>query len=53
MKKNYVKLELEEIEKIKIFATATVKILEAFDQMLEDNRIDENIRKEYSSKIQL
>lgn len=53
MDKPYLKLDLEEIDKIKIFADATLKILEAYDEMLEDNRIDEAIRKEYSLKIQL
>lgn len=53
MEKPYLKLDIEEIEKIKIFADATLKILEAYDEMLEDSRIDEEIRKEYSLKVQL
>jgi bifunctional DNA-binding transcriptional regulator/antitoxin component of YhaV-PrlF toxin-antitoxin module len=48
----HTKLNEEEVEKIKIFADATLKILEAFDKMLEDNRIDEAIRKEYSEWVQ-
>lgn len=48
----HIKLEAEEIEKVKVFADATLKILEAFDRMLEDTRIDEKIRKEYSSSVQ-
>lgn len=53
MDKQHVKLDIEEIEKIKIFADVTLNILEAFDKMLEDTRIDEEIRKEYSLKIKL
>lgn len=45
-------IDQEEMEKIKFFAKATGKILEAFDKMLQDNRIDENIRKEYSELVQ-
>ncbi|MBT2728380.1 hypothetical protein J7E63_15735 [Bacillus sp. ISL-75] len=53
MEQKYIKMEAEEIEKIKVFADATLKIIEAFDQMVEDERIDEAIRKEYSLKVQL
>lgn len=48
---DYIKLDAEEIEKIKFFVQATVKILEAFDQMLEDDRIDQEIREEYQQRI--
>lgn len=49
----HMKLDQHEIEKIKFFADATLKILEAYDEMLQDARIDEAIRNEYSSKVQL
>ena len=48
---DYIKLDAEEIEKIKFFVQATVKILEAFDAMLEDDRIDQEIREEYQQRI--
>jgi hypothetical protein len=44
-------LSEEETEKLKVFVNATMKVLEAFDEMLEDNRIDFEIRKEYHAKI--
>lgn len=50
---DYIKLDVEEIDKIKIFADATLIILEAYDQMLDDTRIDETIRNEYRLKVQL
>jgi hypothetical protein len=51
MDKNHIKLDPEEIEKIKFFVQATVKVLDAFDLMLEDQRIEEYIRSEYKEKI--
>lgn len=47
MGKSYVSLDAEEVEKVKMFAEATLKIYEAFEKMLDDERIDENIRNEY------
>lgn len=47
----HVKLDAEEIEKLKVFADATLKILNAFEKMLDDPRIDEEIRKEYKTSI--
>jgi len=49
----HIKLNEEEKEKIKFFADATLNIINAFNQMLEDQRIDEEIRKEYSLKVQI
>jgi hypothetical protein len=51
MVKTHIKLEPEEIEKIKFFVQATVKVLEVFDIMLEDERIDQEIRNEYQERI--
>jgi hypothetical protein len=47
----YVKLDAEELEKIKFFVQATLKILKAYDEMLVDERIDKEIREEYQEKI--
>lgn len=47
MEKSYVSLDAEEVEKVKMFAEATLKIYDAFEKMLDDERIDEKIRKEY------
>lgn len=44
-------LDSEEKEKTKFFVDATLKIMKAFDKMLEDNRIDEEVRKEYALMI--
>jgi hypothetical protein len=51
MEKSYIKLDAEELEKVKFFANATLKILEAFDEFLEDQRIDQEIRNEYQERI--
>jgi hypothetical protein len=51
LEKSYVKLDAEELEKIKFFIQATLKILKAYDEMLLDERIDENLRNEYQQKI--
>lgn len=44
-------LDAEEVEKIKMFAEATLKIYDAFEKMLDDERIDEEIRKEYRNSM--
>lgn len=51
MVKTHIKLEPEEVEKIKFFAQATLKVLDAFDAMLLDERIDQEIRNEYQERI--
>jgi hypothetical protein len=46
-------MSTDEREKTKVFADATLKILNAFDKMIEDNRISEEVREEYASMIRL